>query len=130
MRCVLRSTLIAAALLGASSRIAAGHPPSCALRTGAPVILRSSDFDPNVFVWDTRDLVVAYEGRQRWIPTNEVLRRTVLATAGTRGVVVACTAGVVHPVVVDGVFDAVRVRLLSGTHRGHTGWITSSDIKS
>lgn len=124
---MLRRTVTILALVAAGLTLGSGRAAACTLGNGSAVMLRASDFDPNVFVWDTRDRLVAYEGQLRWIPTGEVLRHAVLAWAGTRAVVVGCVANVVHPVVEHGVFDAILVRLTSGISDGRLGWVTGSD---
>lgn len=101
----------------------------CSMRTGAQVILRSSDFNPDVFVWDTRDRMVDYAVHVPYVTTETVLRHAVLAKAGTRAVVVGCLQGSVQPRFSPGIEDAVRVRIVSGAQRGRQGWIASSDLR-
>jgi len=100
----------------------------CSLRVGANVVLRSSDFDPDVFVWDTQGRAIAYASRINFIKVEDVLQHIVLAKPGTHAVVVGCSAGSVRPRFSSGVEDAVLVRIASGRDRGRLGWVTSGDV--
>lgn len=113
--------LVLAALAGVPARAA-----TCGLHVGANVTLRSSDFDPDVFVWDTQGRVIAYATRLNELKVDDVLRHIVLAKPGTRAVVVGCAARSVR--FGSGVEDAVLVRLATGPNRGHLGWVASGDV--
>jgi hypothetical protein len=89
----------------------------CTPRAGTAVTLRASDFDPDVFVWDTQGRALAYASRATFFKVDDVLRHIVLAKAGTHAVVVGCGEGF------------VLVRLASGPNRGRIGWVTSSDVR-
>ena len=99
----------------------------CGVPVGRAVALKSSELDPDVFVWDAKQRVVAYAGGF-WRGTNDVLVHTVLAKPGTRAVVVECTAGIVHQKYTTDPRDAIGIRLVSGPNKGHYGWVTSEDV--
>ena len=101
----------------------------CAERSGKTVTLRASDFDPDVFVWDTKNRAIAYAANVPFVKVEDVLPHIVLAKAGTRAVVVGCNARIVRYHVTDAIGDAVLVRIASGPGRGRLGWVTSSDLR-
>jgi hypothetical protein len=127
---VLRCTVFVAAafVVGILAPVPAGAA-GCALRAGAKVMLRSSDFDPDVFVWDTQGRAIGYAARAPFMKVDEVLAHIVLAKPGTHAVVVGCSAGVVRPRFTAAVQDALLVRLASGSNRGHLGWVASGDVR-
>jgi hypothetical protein len=112
-RCIFLVAVLAVSMLPALPVRAA----RCALHAGARVTLRSSDFDPDVFVWDTQTRAISYAARVTFMKVDEVLAHIVLAKPGTRATVVGCTDRVVH------------VRLASGPHRGRSGWVVWGDAR-
>jgi len=99
---------------------------SCTLPAGAAVILRSSDFDPDVLVWDSRQREIEYvDGNLK--NTAAVLSHTVLSQPGTHAVVVACDAGSSRPRYSPTAEDTVGIKITSGPNRGHYGWVSSGD---
>ena len=102
---------------------------SCALSTGAPVVLRSSDFDPDVLVWDSRQRAIDYvSGNIK--STSEVLTHTVLSKSGTHAVVVACDPLSSKPRYTTMIQDTVGIKLTSGPNKGRYGWVSSGDAHS
>jgi len=98
----------------------------CSLTTGAAVVLRASDFDPDVLVWDSRQREIDYvSGNMK--NTSEVLSHTLLSTPGTRAVVVACDPGSSKPRYASGAEDTVGIKITSGPNRGRYGWVSSGD---
>lgn len=125
---MLRCTILVAVLVvGVLSPSVPAQAAGCALRTGANVMLRSSDFDPDVFVWDTQGRTIAYAARAPFMKVDEVLAHIVLAKSGTHAVVIGCAAGRVRARF-SAAQDAVLVRLASGPNRGHLGWVASGDV--
>ncbi len=90
-------------------------------------MLRSSDYDPDVLVWDSRKREIEYEGGAVKTPA-EVLSHTVLSKPGTRAVVVACDPLAVKPIYASGLLDVIGIRITTGPDRGHYGWVTADDV--
>jgi hypothetical protein len=99
----------------------------CALSNGQFLVLRSSDFDPDVLVWDTRQRAMDYVNAIH-VSANEVLAHTLLAGPGTRAVVVQCAPASVKPKYTSEIFDTVGIKLTTGPNRGRYGWVTSDDV--
>lgn len=91
------------------------------------VVLRSTDLDPDVFVWDAKQRAIDYAGGM-WASTNEVMNHTTLAKPGTRAVVVACEAGAMRSKYAHELLDAIGVKIINGPNRGRYGWVTSEDV--
>jgi hypothetical protein len=126
---VRRCTFLVGALILGMLPVIPTRAAGCTLRAGTSVTLRSSDFDPDVFVWDTEGRAIAYAARVSFPKVDEVLRHTVLAKPGTHAVIVGCNARIVRPRPAQELEDAVLVRLASGPDRGKLGWVTSSDVR-
>ena len=89
-------------------------------------MLRSSDFDPDVLVWDSRQRQIDYvSGNIK--NTAEVLSHTVLSKPGTHAVVVACDPGSSKPRYSPVAEDTVGIKITSGPNRGRYGWVSSGD---
>ena len=118
--------LVLAAVCVSASPADAG---SCALATGSAVTLRSSDFDPDVLVWDSRAREIAYVSGN--IKTaSEVLTHTLLSKAGTHAVVIACDPGSSKPRYSSDSEDTVGLKITTGPNRGRYGWVSSGDAHS
>jgi hypothetical protein len=99
---------------------------TCALTPGAPVMLRSSDFDPDVLVWDSRQRAIDYvSGNIK--STSEVLTHTLLSKPGTHAVVIACDPASAKPRFAPLAEDTVGIKITSGPNRGRYGWVSSGD---
>lgn len=111
------------------SAAAAATPAPCAVTVGESVVLRSSDFDPDVLVWDTRQRAIDYAaGNVR--DATEVLTHTVLSRPGTRAVVTACLPASARPKYTADVLDTIGVKITSGPYHGRYGWVTSDDVRT
>ena len=99
----------------------------CALAVGTAVTLRSTDFDPDVFVWDSRQRAIDYAGGH-WKNAAEVMSHTLLAKPGTRAVVIACEADSAHSRYANALEDTVGLKITAGPYRGKFGWVTAEDI--
>jgi hypothetical protein len=122
---------VAAIVVATYGTVAAADPPPpvCAVAVGEPAMLRSSDFDPDVLVWDSRQRAIDYAaGNVR--SANDLMVHTLLARPGTRAIVIACQPSTVRPKYTDDVLDTVGVKITSGPHRGRFGWVTSDDVRS
>jgi hypothetical protein len=127
---VVRRWLAGAILLGActcaASALAAA--PACAVAAGESVTLRSSDFDPDVLVWDSRQRAIDYVGGNIK-STTEVLVHTLLSKPGTKAVVTACDPGSSKPRYANVALDTVGIKITTGPHKGRYGWVTSGDMR-
>lgn len=99
----------------------------CALRNGQYLVLRSSDFDPDVLVWDTRWRAIDYINAIH-VTERDLLAHTLLAVPGTRAVVVQCDPASVKPKYSSAILDTVGIKLTTGPNRGRYGWVTSDDV--
>jgi hypothetical protein len=122
-------TFVAALLAAVSISALPASASSCSLTTGEPVVLRSSDFDPDVLVWDSRQRAVDYvSGNIK--NTGEVLTHTVLSKPGTHAVVIACDPGSSKPRYSTLAEDTIGIKITSGPNRGRYGWVSSDDAHS
>lgn len=122
---VVRSVVAMLLTAACVTPVAAGAA-SCSLAPGAALILRSSDFDPDVLIWDSRQREIDYvSGSIK--NASEVLSHTLLAAPGTRAVVVACDPGSSKPRYAAAAEDTVEIKLMSGPNRGRSGWVSSGD---
>ena len=124
----------ASIVLLAASPPPGGSPPpglaaaaACTVAPGAQVALRSSELDPDVFVWDSRERVLDYAAGY-WRDTKDVVAHSLLAKPGTRATVVRCYESAVSSRYVNARQDLLAVRIVSGPNRGRYGWITSEDV--
>jgi hypothetical protein len=107
----------------------AGNPSSasaCIAARGNHVVLASQAMDPDVFVWDSMLRLTNYTAGK--YVTDDVLRHTLLVSAGTEAVVVSCHDRVAHPKYSTGDADAVGIKLSTGRYRGRYGWVISMDL--
>jgi hypothetical protein len=117
---------VAAILVGVCWSAVPAGANSCVIATGRHVVLRSSDFDPDVLVWDSRRRAIDYVSGQLK-SMSDVLTHTVLSKPGTRAVVVACDPGSSKRRFSSAVEDTVGIKITTGPHRGRYGWIASGD---
>lgn len=97
------------------------------LVAGTEVVLRSNEYDPDVFVWDSRQRVIDYiEGPGK--TTEAVLHHTRLSRPGTRALIIACAPNVARSRDPERLENAIGIKILSGPHRGHYGWVVSEDV--
>jgi hypothetical protein len=117
-------------VVGEVAGVAAADPPPpvCAVAVGEPIMLRSSDFDPDVLVWDSRQRAIDYAAGSVH-SASDVLNHTLLSRPGTRAIVLTCLAGTVKPKYSPGTLDTVGLMITSGPQRGRYGWVSSDDIK-
>jgi hypothetical protein len=118
------ATVIALVLLAAAPAPA----DSCStLPLGGRVVLKSSDLDPDVFVWDSKARVADYASGN-WRNTHDVIVHTLLAKPGTSALIVACHKDMIRSRYANETLDAVGIRLVSGPYHGRYGWVTSEDV--
>jgi hypothetical protein len=122
---VVRS-VVAAGLIAVCVSASPVTASPCSLSPGAAVVLRSSDFDPDVLVWDSRKRAIDYvSGNIKSAP--EVLTHTLLSKSGTHAVVVACDPGSSKPRYTALAEDTIGIKITSGPNRGRYGWVSSGD---
>ena len=123
---MLRSFAVVLVAAVCVSAAPAGGAVSCSLSNGAVVVLRSSDFDPDVLVWDSRQRAIDYVNGN-FKNASEVLEHTVLSKPGTRAVVIACDPGSSKPRYSSIALDTVGIKITTGPNRGRYGWVSSGD---
>ena len=82
--------------------------------------------DPDVFVWDSMLRLTNYTAGR--FAAVDVLRHTLLVSPGTEAVVISCRERAAHPRFSTTDADAVGIKLSTGQHRGHYGWVISYDL--
>jgi hypothetical protein len=120
-RPIAASLLFLCVIASASSSASA-----CIAARGARVVLSSQAMDPDVFVWDSMLRLTNYTAGK--FVTDDVLRHTLLVSAGTEAVVVSCRERAARPRFSTTEADAVGIKLSTGDHRGHYGWVISYDL--
>lgn len=90
------------------------------------MLLAATTSDPDVFVWDSREHLIAYAaGKYRSVDT--VVRHATLVPPGTPAIVAMCHGGVVQRRYVDQTYDAVGIKVTVGKFRNRWGWVASDD---
>ena len=89
-------------------------------------MLRSSDFDPDVLVWDSRQRAIDYVAGN-FKNMSEILVHTVLSKPGTKAIVTACDPGSSKPRYSSVAEDTIGVKITSGPNKGRYGWVSSGD---
>lgn len=116
-----------AALLLLTASTAAAQVFACSVDRGERLVLKSKTIDPNVFVWDRKELMVAYASGL-WPGPKTVLQHALLSSPGTIGVAVECDSDAIRPKNAMTTQDAIAIRITNGPHRGHYGWVASDDV--
>lgn len=123
-----KAALLAIAVLAVAALWAqASAAPQCHAVRGMRITLFGGADDPDVLVWDSRVRLLSY-GAGSTDERQFLLPHALLNRPGTRAIVQACVAGVVHSKFSVDAQDAVGVKILSGRYRGRYGWVSSSDI--
>lgn len=124
--CDVVRSVVAAGLLAICVSATPADASPCSLPTGAAVVLRSSDFDPDVLVWDSRRRAIDYvSGNIK--SASEVLTHTLLEKSGTRAIVVDCDPGSSKPRYSSLTEDTIGIKITTGPNRGRYGWVSSGD---
>ena len=92
-------------------------------------MLRSSDFDPDVLVWDSRQRAIDYVAGN-FKNMSELLVHTILSKPGTKAIVTACDPGSSKPRYSSVAEDTVGVKITTGPNKGRYGWVSSGDTRS
>ncbi len=99
----------------------------CSVTAGQPVVLMSSELDPDVFVWDARQRATDYVGGY-YKSANDVMVHTMISKPGTRALVVSCIRGGAQAKFTKRPVDVIGLKILTGPDRGRYGWVTAEDV--
>jgi len=94
---------------------------------GSQIALFSSNYDPDVLVWDSRGRLLTY-ATDSYQLAKMLLSHAILARAGTLAVVTECHRNAVHQKYRPAASDVVVVRMTSGEYRGRHGWVMVEDV--
>jgi hypothetical protein len=100
---------------------------ACVVSRGDRIMLASLDLDPDVFVWDSPQRLIAYAAGD--YNTMTVLRHTVLVKPGTTAIATDCKDGVARPKFSAKNVDIVGIKITSGAIRGRYGWVLAEDVR-
>lgn len=98
----------------------------CTASAGQRAILASDGMNPDVFVWDTHTRLLNYLGGHG-ASTKNVMQHTVLVSAGTLAEIVSCRPNDARTPYDAEAVDVLSVRVLTGPHRSHYGWVAAGD---
>jgi len=99
----------------------------CVVASGQPVVLMSSELDPSVFIFDTRQRAGDWAGGF-YKSASELMSHTTISPPGTRAIVTACIHGAAQTKFRKEPLDVIGLRIVSGPDRGHYGWVTAEDV--
>ncbi|MBV8688581.1 MAG: hypothetical protein JOZ59_00610 [Candidatus Eremiobacteraeota bacterium] len=99
----------------------------CANMPGSQIALFSSNYDPDVLVWDSRRRLLNYASNSYQI-AKLLLSHAILARAGTLAVVTSCHRNDIHQRFSSRSSDVVGVRMTNGEYRGRSGWVVVDDV--
>ncbi len=100
---------------------------ACVVSRGDHIMLASLDLDPDVFVWDSAQRLIAYAGGD--YNTMTVLRHTVLVKPGTKAIATDCKDGVARLKFSAKNVDIISIKVTSGALRGRLGWVLAEDVR-
>lgn len=117
---------VVALLLGALLFPAVANA-DCSTMPGSRITLFSSNYDPDVLVWDSRRRLLDYVTDSYQL-AKLLLPHALLARAGTLAIVTKCRPNEVHPKYRFAPTDALGIRVTTGEYRGHYGWVIVDDV--
>lgn len=100
----------------------------CRLHVGDHIVLYSTSDDPDVLLWDSRIRLRDYHAAT-FDEAKQLAPRARLVEPGTRAVVIECVPDFVQSRLLEHPDDAIGVIIVSGTYRGKSGWVLSSDVR-
>jgi hypothetical protein len=124
----MRKLLAALLALCIASSIAAAASADCRMRAHEKVVLLGGADDPDVFVWDSRFRLSAYQ-TGTYDVAKALLPHAWVIPPGTRAVVISCVPNFVHPKYRGSTDDAIGIVMLGGPHRGRSGWVMAQDLR-
>jgi len=104
-----------------------GVHADCATMPGNQIALFSSNYDPDVLVWDSRRRLLSYSTDSYQV-AKLLLPHAILARAGTLAVVTSCHRNAIHQKFSSRSSDIIGVKMTSGEYRGRTGWVIMEDV--
>ncbi len=99
----------------------------CSNMPGSQIALFSSNYDPDVLVWDTRRRLLSYASDSYRL-AKLLLPHAILARAGTLAVVTLCQRNAIRQKFHTSPSDVVNVRMTNGEYRGRSGWVMVDDV--
>ena len=99
----------------------------CGSMPGSQIALFSSNYDPDVLVWDSRRRLFNYATNSYQV-AKLMLPHAILARAGTLAVVTSCHRNAIRQRFNTRSSDVVGVRMTNGEYRGRTGWVMVEDV--
>jgi len=108
--------------------LTAVSPADCRMRPHEKVALLGGMDDPEVFVWDSRFRLAAYQ-TGTYDAAKALLPHALVIPPGTRAIVIACVPNFVHPRYRGFTDDAFGILMLNGKYRGRSGWVMGQDIR-
>lgn len=124
----MRSILVALLWIASVAALTAVSPADCRMRPHEKVALLGGMDDPEVFVWDSRFRLAAYQ-TGTYDVAKALLPHALVIPPGTRAIVIACVPNFVHPRYRGFTDDALGILMLNGPYRGRSGWVMSQDIR-
>lgn len=100
----------------------------CQAKPGTHIVLYGTSDDPDVFIWDSRFRMRAYQSGS-FDQAQLLLPHAILAPPGTRAVVSECVRSFVQLKYTTETDDAIGVTIASGPLRGRRGWVLGSDVR-
>jgi len=100
----------------------------CRVHVNDKVALYGTSDDPDVFVWDSRFRLRAYEGGT-FDQMRALLPHATLVRPGTRAIVESCVADFVQSKYVAQPDDAVGIVITTGPKHGQRGWVVGSAVR-
>lgn len=119
------AALLALCLIASTGAAASAD---CKMRLHEKVVLLGGADDPDVFVWDSRFRLSAYQ-TGTYDVAKALLPHAWVLRPGTRAVVVACVPNFVHPKYRASTDDAMGIVMLGGPYRGRSGWVMAQDLR-
>ncbi len=124
----MRKLLLALVLLSCACSLPLAAFADCHLHRGEKIALLGGMEDPDVFVWDSRFRLAAFQ-TGTYDEAKALLPHAWVVPPATRAVVIACVPGFVHPRYRGVPDDAYGVIMLNGPYRGRSGWVMGADLR-
>lgn len=123
----MRRLLCALMLLTFVCSLPAVGTADCRMHLHEKVALLGGMDDPDVFVWDSRFRLAAYQ-TGTYDVAKSLLPHAWVIPPGTRAIVIACVPNFVHPRYRGFTDDALGIVMLNGPYRGRSGWVMGEDL--